>query len=131
MRSYVEQQKVTREKPRGWEGYGALRRPMSRKRMTVEMEEPFVWPEEPEDFSPYVLVPGVALCFVLIAFNRWVLIDGRRILITVHKKCNRNFKRKWALIAQQKPPRSSASCFPNKLSDYKKAKRGGSQHGKR
>ncbi|EAS27973.3 mitochondrial 54S ribosomal protein YmL41 [Coccidioides immitis RS] len=53
VRSYVEQQKVTRERPMGKEGYGPLRRPMARKKMTVEMTEPFVWPEEPKDFSPW------------------------------------------------------------------------------
>ncbi|KAL1955152.1 hypothetical protein VTO42DRAFT_8967 [Malbranchea cinnamomea] len=53
VRSYVEQQKVTRELPRGRQGHGPLRRPMSRKKMTVEMTEPFVWPEEPTDMSPW------------------------------------------------------------------------------
>ena len=54
VRSYVEQQNVTREMPRGRQGYGALRRPMSKKRMTVEMTEPFVWPEPPTDHEAYV-----------------------------------------------------------------------------
>lgn len=27
---------------------------MSKKRMTVEMTEPFVWPDPPEDMAPYV-----------------------------------------------------------------------------
>lgn len=54
VRSYVEQQKVTREMPRGRQGYGPLRRPMAKKRMTVEMTEPFVWPEPPTDHEPYV-----------------------------------------------------------------------------
>ncbi|EEP80384.1 conserved hypothetical protein [Uncinocarpus reesii 1704] len=53
VRSYVEQQKVTRERPMGKEGYGPLRRPMSKKKMTVELTEPFVWPEEPTDYSPW------------------------------------------------------------------------------
>ena len=56
VRSYVEQQKVTREQPRGRDGYGPLRRPMSRKKMTVELKDPFVWPEEPADFDKYVLL---------------------------------------------------------------------------
>lgn len=54
IRSYVEQQKVTRLRPLGKFGYGRLRRPMSKKKMTVEMKEPFVWPEAPTDMSPYV-----------------------------------------------------------------------------
>ena len=33
---------------------GSLKRPMSKKKMTVQLEEPFVWPEEVEDFTPYV-----------------------------------------------------------------------------
>lgn len=53
IRSYVEQQKVTRLRPLGKFGYGRLRRPMSKKKMTVEMKEPFVWPEPPKDMSPY------------------------------------------------------------------------------
>ncbi|EGD90130.1 hypothetical protein H112_02603 [Trichophyton rubrum D6] len=53
VRSYVEQQKVTRELPRGRQGVGPMRRPMPKKKMTIEMTEPFVWPEEPEDFGPW------------------------------------------------------------------------------
>ncbi|CEL03246.1 hypothetical protein ASPCAL04403 [Aspergillus calidoustus] len=52
IRSYVEQMKVTRMKRNG-NGYGQLRRPQSKKRMTVEMKEPFVWPEAPEDMAPW------------------------------------------------------------------------------
>ena len=54
VRSYVEQQKVTRLRPLGKFGYGKLRRPMSKKKMTVEMKTPFVWPEAPADMTPYV-----------------------------------------------------------------------------
>lgn len=57
VRSYVEQQKITRERPLAKPGYGKLRRPQSKKRMTVEMRQPFVWPEEPKDFSAYVIRP--------------------------------------------------------------------------
>ncbi|RMJ28512.1 hypothetical protein PHISP_00639 [Aspergillus sp. HF37] len=53
VRSFVQQQKVTRAKRFGKPGYGPLRRPMSTKKMTVEMTEPFVWPEVPEDMSPW------------------------------------------------------------------------------
>jgi len=43
-----------RPKPRKWF------RPKSIKKMMVEMERPFVWPEEPKDFDMYVLTfpPG-------------------------------------------------------------------------
>jgi large subunit ribosomal protein L23 len=57
IRSYVEQQKVTRLRSMGRYGYGKLRRPRSRKRMTVEMKEPFVWPDAPEDMEKYVPSP--------------------------------------------------------------------------
>ncbi|KAL4887492.1 hypothetical protein BJY04DRAFT_3252 [Aspergillus karnatakaensis] len=53
IRSYVEQQKVTRERTNGRYGYGKLRRPRSKKRMTVELKEPFVWPDAPKDMSPW------------------------------------------------------------------------------
>ncbi|KAK2792729.1 hypothetical protein FQN52_002791 [Onygenales sp. PD_12] len=51
VRSFVEQQKPTRELSRGREGYGKWRRPQARKKMTVEMTDPFVWPEEPKDME--------------------------------------------------------------------------------
>ncbi|RAH44432.1 mitochondrial 54S ribosomal protein uL23m [Aspergillus aculeatinus CBS 121060] len=53
VRSFVEQQKVTRMKSRGRFGYGPLRRPQSKKRMTVEMKEPFVWPEAPKEMDKW------------------------------------------------------------------------------
>ncbi|KAI9376351.1 hypothetical protein BJX61DRAFT_490342 [Aspergillus egyptiacus] len=52
IRSYVEQQKVTRLHPDG-RSYGRLRRPRSKKRMTAELREPFVWPDPPKDMSPW------------------------------------------------------------------------------
>ena len=57
VRSYIEQQKITRLRPMGRWGYGKLRRPESKKRMTVEMKQPFVWPDAPADMSPYVYFP--------------------------------------------------------------------------
>ena len=71
VRSYIQLQKMRQDKP------GAKRpsprrwhRPRSIKRMTVEMEQPFLWPEEPKDFSAYVdplwtesaIVVGICLC---------------------------------------------------------------------
>ncbi|PLB47272.1 ribosomal protein L23 family protein [Aspergillus steynii IBT 23096] len=53
VRSFVEQQKVTRLKPKDKFGYGKWRRPMSKKKMTVEMKQPFVWPETPKDMAPW------------------------------------------------------------------------------
>ena len=57
VRSYIQMSKLTqdkpgskRPKPRKWF------RPKSTKKMMVEMEQPFVWPEEPKDFDAYVLL---------------------------------------------------------------------------
>ncbi|KAF1349120.1 hypothetical protein BDV97DRAFT_355057 [Delphinella strobiligena] len=56
IRSFVEQQPVTQGKP------GSIKpalkrwfRPRAIKKMTVEMEQPFVWPEEPkgDDLKPW------------------------------------------------------------------------------
>ncbi|OKL56281.1 hypothetical protein UA08_08465 [Talaromyces atroroseus] len=52
IRSYVEQQKVTRQL-RDRMGQGPLRRPKSKKKMTIEMFEPFVWPQLPQDQSAW------------------------------------------------------------------------------
>lgn len=62
VRSYVKLQRVTQGKPfkthADDEGYKRPQykrwyRPPSIKRMTVELERPFVWPEEPEDFKAF------------------------------------------------------------------------------
>ncbi|OQD76448.1 hypothetical protein PENDEC_c004G03575 [Penicillium decumbens] len=50
VRSYVQLQPITRI-TRDGRNMGAWRRPKSEKRMTVELREPFVWPEEPTDLS--------------------------------------------------------------------------------
>ncbi|KAL9096902.1 MAG: hypothetical protein Q9165_000866 [Trypethelium subeluteriae] len=47
VRSYVQQQRVRQSAPRQWY------RPRAVKRMTVEMDKPFVWPEAPTDFEPW------------------------------------------------------------------------------
>ena len=49
IRSYVKQMPVrdAQEQPRHWF------RPESKKYMTVEMEQPFVWPALPEDTKPW------------------------------------------------------------------------------
>ena len=65
VRSYVEQQKVTRLKPMGKWGYGKLRRPMSKKKMTVEMTQPFVWPETPKELDAYVTLAFFSLSFYM------------------------------------------------------------------
>ncbi|KAJ5312455.1 hypothetical protein PENANT_c027G03848 [Penicillium antarcticum] len=52
IRSYVQQQPITRI-TRDGKGYGPWRRPKSQKRMTVELREPFVWPEEPKDLTAW------------------------------------------------------------------------------
>ncbi|KAH0545535.1 hypothetical protein FGG08_000366 [Glutinoglossum americanum] len=54
VRSFIQQQRVREDKP------GARRpaprrwfRPRAIKKMTVEMDKPFVWPEEPTDYSAW------------------------------------------------------------------------------
>ncbi|CAG8920899.1 unnamed protein product [Penicillium salamii] len=52
IRSYVQAQGITRI-TRDGKGYGPWRRPKSQKRMTVELKEPFAWPEAPKDMAPF------------------------------------------------------------------------------
>jgi len=54
VRSFIQLQKLRQDKP------GAIRpaprrwfRPRSIKKMLVELEKPFVWPEEPQDFDSW------------------------------------------------------------------------------
>lgn len=61
VRSFIQQQKIrqdkpdaTRPRPRRWY------RPRSIKKMTVELEQPFGWPEEPKDYTPYDSPPSRA-----------------------------------------------------------------------
>jgi large subunit ribosomal protein L23 len=53
VRSFITQRKIQRTKP-GTTGIHYYR-PRSIKKMTVELVEPFVYPSEPTDLSPYVL----------------------------------------------------------------------------
>ena len=60
VRSYVKLQRITHGKPFTIDGDSYPRpqnrrwhRPPSIKRMTVELERPFVWPEPLEDFSAF------------------------------------------------------------------------------
>lgn len=53
VRSYIQQQKVQRAKPADM-NRPVIKwyRPRAIKKMTVELEEPFVYPPPPEDLSP-------------------------------------------------------------------------------
>jgi ribosomal protein L23 len=51
VRSFIEQQKIRANNKQ--QKY----RPKAIKKMCVEMDKPFVWPETPEDFSLYVFSP--------------------------------------------------------------------------
>jgi hypothetical protein len=58
VRSYIQQQKLQQDKtgairvkPRKWF------RPRSVKKMLIEMDKPFVWPEVPGDLELYVDIP--------------------------------------------------------------------------
>ncbi|KAJ5893551.1 54S ribosomal protein [Penicillium taxi] len=52
VRSFIQQQPITRM-TRDGRNLGPWRRPQSQKRMTVQLKEPFVWPEEPKDTSKW------------------------------------------------------------------------------
>jgi large subunit ribosomal protein L23 len=52
VRSYIQMQKLRQDKPHASRPFPRKwYRPRSIKKMTVEMEQPFVWPEEPESFE--------------------------------------------------------------------------------
>lgn len=76
IRSFVEQQKVTRERKFNKPGYGPLRRPKSKKKMTIEMTEPFVWPEPPkaEENSDDEYVFLVQVHFIQLVLGETVLL---------------------------------------------------------
>lgn len=61
VRSYVQQSKVQREDRQIGNSIvktqGRLHRPPARKKMTVELVDPFVYPAEEEDLTPYVYLP--------------------------------------------------------------------------
>lgn len=61
IRSYIEQQPITRV-TRDGRTLGQWRRPKSEKRMTVELRDEFVWPQEPEDLKKYVFLLYIAGC---------------------------------------------------------------------
>lgn len=70
VRSYVQLQPLTRLSKDG-RMLGAWRRPKSEKRMTVELRDPFVWPEEPADLSKYVYIYGSANTATRLMENIW------------------------------------------------------------
>ncbi|KAI9801801.1 MAG: hypothetical protein M1825_003174 [Sarcosagium campestre] len=54
VRSFVQQQKVQDDRPNARiPAQNRHYRPRAIKKMTVLMHKPFVWPEEPEDLSPW------------------------------------------------------------------------------
>ncbi|KAK3638636.1 mitochondrial 54S ribosomal protein YmL41 [Elasticomyces elasticus] len=55
IRSYVQQSRIRQGqvKDPARPQYKRWHRPRATKRMTVELERPFVWPAEPEDFKPW------------------------------------------------------------------------------
>jgi large subunit ribosomal protein L23 len=55
VRSAVFQAQVKRRETKSKYSNGQLYRPTSTKRMTVELVNPFVWPEVEEDLTPYVV----------------------------------------------------------------------------
>ena len=55
VRSFVEQQRVRVLDPDAEVPRRKWHRPQAIKKMTIEMDKPFSWPEEPSDYSAYVL----------------------------------------------------------------------------
>jgi Ribosomal protein L23 len=55
IRSFVKQQKVEQEERQTLDGIirGRFSRPPAKKKMTVELVDPFVYPDEEKDLSPY------------------------------------------------------------------------------
>jgi hypothetical protein len=46
--------------------------------MTVELREPFVWPEAPKDFTPYVAATPVTVTFFLFFLLRFIVASVSR-----------------------------------------------------
>lgn len=82
IRSYVQAQPITRISRDG-KGFGPWRRPKSQKRMTVELKEPFVYPEEPKDLTPYV-TPTLNL-LVLFEFHSFVFPRSICPILHMHR----------------------------------------------
>ena len=62
VRSYVQQQRVQQDKERAYDPKrNRWFRPRSIKKMTVQMDKGFVWPEEPTDFKPSVVAFVISL----------------------------------------------------------------------
>ncbi|KAH0612705.1 uncharacterized protein H6S33_009085 [Morchella sextelata] len=53
VRSYIEQQKIQYAKPHLMNKRLEWYRPRAIKKMTVELKEPFIYPEAPENLSPW------------------------------------------------------------------------------
>ena len=146
IRSYVEQQPITRISRDG-RILGPWRRPQSLKRMTVELREPFVWPEAPEDLSPYVcrsLLPGyfavsqnqrnAAQFHVCASANILFLnLDGRKNLGTrpndTNTKCARRTAR--SRMLRRSRMRTCARHTRNRRRRCKKTVSSGAQPGRR
>ena len=72
VRSYIQMQKLRQDKP--GEKYPRPRkwfRPRSIKKMMVEMEQPFVWPAEPENYDLYVNLFTSLRIWNVIQFDQW------------------------------------------------------------
>lgn len=100
IRSYVQQQPLRMDKPgavlprqRNWY------RERSIKKMTVEMDRPFVWPEAPEDLSPYVSVYYLLICTMQVecSWRQWLTYlapatDGPTISTTLPRSTGKSSK---------------------------------------
>jgi len=128
VRSYIEQQKITRLRPMGRWGYGKLRRPESKKRMTVEMKQPFVWPDAPADMSPY------AFTIINLVVGLGELtdgIDGRRTSSSEPPSTKKISRKRTVLMPAWNRTSLSARLSRKRLSNCWKERRPGDRPGRR
>lgn len=140
IRSYIEQKPITRI-TRDGRNLGQWRRPKSEKRMTVELMEPFVWPEEPKDLSPYVhLGNSFHITFYVLGIHFGRLAnncisfetDGRKNLGT--RRPNTKRRRRRRIAKRETLPRSRimncARHTRSKPKNLRKINPNGAQHGR-
>lgn len=130
VRSYIEQQKITRLRPMGRWGYGKLRRPESKKRMTVEMKQPFVWPDAPADMSPYVTF--LSLVIEIEEFGVLMReIDGRRTSSSERPSTKKISRKRTVLMPAWSQTSLSARRLRKRLSSCWTERRPGDRLGRR
>lgn len=117
---------------------------MSKKKMTVEMEEPFVWPEEPTDLSPYVQIRYIVSLHFSSSTSRLVIVgkcetnhfillrrtDGRRIHSTKGRRCKKSSVKPRTPIPRPNHQKLDGSAWKSRRREYKKAQKLGHRRGR-